>query len=85
MSLRTFARRFHVATGLSPLQWVLGERILLARELLEETRMPVDTIARRCGFATPAGLRRHFVRHVRLTPQEYRQTFRAPETMTTGA
>ena len=35
MSPRTFARRFRAATGTTPLQWVLRQRVLMAQRLLE--------------------------------------------------
>ena len=62
VSPRTFARRFREETGTTPLQWLLGKRVLEARRLLEETDLPVETIAWRVGFGTAASLRDHFRR-----------------------
>lgn len=76
MSPRTFARRFHSATGTTPLQWVLRQRVLLAQRLLETTDEPVERIAQRVGFGSAGVLREHFRRQVRTTPQAYRRTFR---------
>ena len=76
MSPRTFARRFRAATGTTPLQWTLRQRVLLAQRLLETTDEPVERIAERCGFGTAAGMRQHFARIVRTSPQAYRRTFR---------
>lgn len=75
-SPRTFARRFRDVTGTTPLQWLAAERVRHARELLEATDLGVEEVARRCGFVTAAGLRRHFVRTVSVSPQHYRRTFR---------
>jgi transcriptional regulator GlxA family with amidase domain len=75
VSERTFARRFVAETGSTPLQWLLHQRVLLARELLETTSASVDEIARRCGFGSPASLRAHFRRRVATTPTAYRNTF----------
>jgi transcriptional regulator GlxA family with amidase domain len=77
VSERTFARRFVAETGSTPLQWLLHQRVLLARELLESTPASVDEITRRCGFGTPANLRTHFRRHVATTPTAYRDAFRS--------
>jgi transcriptional regulator GlxA family with amidase domain len=76
-SPRTFARRFRAATGTTPHQWLLSQRILLAQRLLETTDDSVERVARRCGFGSAAGLRQHFTRAVSASPQAYRRTFGA--------
>jgi len=76
-SPRTFARRFRAATGTTPHQWILSQRILLAQRLLETTDDPVELVAQRCGFGSAAGLRQHFTRAVSASPQAYRRTFQA--------
>ncbi len=75
-SPRTFARRFRAATGTTPHQWLLAQRVLLAQRLLETTDEPVERVAQRCGFASAAGLRAHFSRSVAASPLSYRHTFR---------
>jgi transcriptional regulator GlxA family with amidase domain len=76
VSPRTFARRFREETGTTPLQWLLSRRVIEARRLLEETDLPVDAIAWRAGFGTPASLRDHFRRATETTPIAYRRSFR---------
>ena len=76
MSPRHFARRFRAATGTTPHQWVLGQRVLLAQRLLESTEEPIEMIASRCGFGSAAALRVHFQRAVATSPQAYRRAFR---------
>jgi AraC family transcriptional activator FtrA len=73
MSPRTFVRRFIVEVGESPGRWVLTQRIGAAREFLERTDLPVETIARRVGLSSATNLRRHFHRLVGTTPAEYRR------------
>jgi transcriptional regulator GlxA family with amidase domain len=75
MSERTFARRFVQETGITPLRWLTGQRILLAQELLEETAETVDVIADRAGFGNAATLRHHFRAWRGTTPQAYRRAF----------
>jgi transcriptional regulator GlxA family with amidase domain len=75
VSERTFARRFVAETGTTPLQWLLHQRVLLARDRLETTSASVDQIAAECGFGTAANLRIHFRRVVATTPTAYRRTF----------
>ncbi|MCW2595927.1 MAG: AraC family transcriptional regulator [Jatrophihabitans sp.] len=77
MSRRTFARRFAAATGTTPYQWQLRQRLQLAQRLLETTDSPVDVVAERSGFIHAGNLRKHFGRVVRTTPQAYRHAFQA--------
>jgi transcriptional regulator GlxA family with amidase domain len=76
-SERSFARHFRSATGTTPLRWLHEQRVLRARQLLEETALPVEDIARRAGFGTSTGLRTHFLRATRTTPTAYRRAFTA--------
>jgi transcriptional regulator GlxA family with amidase domain len=75
-SERTFARRFRAETGTTPLQWLLRQRVLHARRLLEATELPVEDVADAAGFGTAASLRAHFRRATATTPLAYRRTFR---------
>ncbi|HET9678407.1 MAG TPA: helix-turn-helix domain-containing protein, partial [Solirubrobacterales bacterium] len=75
VSPRTFARRFRAETGTTPLQWLLSQRVLEARRLLEATDLPVEEIAWRVGFGTATSLRDHFRRATATTPTAYRRSF----------
>ncbi|MGW0423349.1 GlxA family transcriptional regulator [Streptomyces sp. NPDC003015] len=78
-SVRTLTRRFHAETGLSPLQWLLHQRIDRAKELLETTALPMDQVARKSGLGSADSLRKHMADRVGLTPTAYRASFnRAP-------
>jgi AraC family transcriptional regulator, transcriptional activator FtrA len=77
MSPRTFARRFTETSGVTPLQWLLRQRVTLAQRLLETTDLPVDRVAEECGLGTPTNLRSHFRAIVGTTPTAYRSTFRS--------
>ncbi|HTN23626.1 MAG TPA: helix-turn-helix domain-containing protein [Solirubrobacteraceae bacterium] len=79
MSERTFARRFQAETGTTPLQWLLRQRVLAARELLETSTASIDDVAARCGFGTAVSLRAHFRRFVATTPTDYRRAFAAAQ------
>jgi transcriptional regulator GlxA family with amidase domain len=76
VSPRTFSRRFRAETGTTPLQWLLGQRVSRALQLLEQTDLPVGAVADACGFADAAALRRHLARATRTTPAAYRRAFR---------
>ncbi|MFJ8591860.1 GlxA family transcriptional regulator [Streptomyces sp. NPDC093598] len=75
MSQRTFARRFHDEVGLSPGRWLIQQRVVRARHLLESSDLTVDQIAGRVGFATGASLRQHLHAAIGVSPQAYRRTF----------
>ncbi|MEU9914612.1 helix-turn-helix domain-containing protein [Streptomyces sp. NPDC051001] len=75
VSVRTLTRRFHAESGVSPLQWLLHQRIERAKELLETTTLPMDQVARSCGLGTADSLRAHLVRRTGLTPSAYRAQY----------
>ncbi|WP_433015826.1 helix-turn-helix domain-containing protein [Kribbella sp. CA-294648] len=77
VSPRTLARRFAEQLGATPGQWLLAQRIARTRALLEETDLPVETIAARVGLSSATNLRRRFRNTVRTTPSAYRRAFRA--------
>ena len=76
LSPRTFARHFHQQVGISPGRWILLQRIAAARTLLEETDLPVESIAAQVGLSSAINLRRHFHHHLGTTPAAYRRAFR---------
>lgn len=75
VSVRTLTRRFHAESGVSPLQWLLHQRIERAKELLETTSLAMDQVAQACGLGTADSLRGHLVRRTGLTPSAYRVQF----------
>jgi transcriptional regulator GlxA family with amidase domain len=75
MSRRNYDRRFREITGTAPATWLTHQRVIRAQQLLESTELPVDQIARYCGFSSAAALRPHFRRLVGVAPVTYRETF----------
>ncbi|MDN5861698.1 MAG: helix-turn-helix domain-containing protein [Pseudonocardia sp.] len=75
-STRTFTRRFSEEVGLSPQQWLTQQRLHRARELLEQTDLPIDRVAVDAGFGTAASLRGHLHTALGVPPNTYRATFR---------
>lgn len=75
LSTRTFARRFQAETGTTPHQWLIGQRVAAARQLLEASDAPVEEVAGLVGFSSPALLRTHFRRLVGTSPSAYRRRF----------
>ncbi|MEV0437238.1 helix-turn-helix domain-containing protein [Nocardia sp. NPDC050413] len=79
MSVRTFCRRFREETGLPPGQWLIRQRVDLARHLLEATDLPIDRVAAESGLGTAASLRQHLATTIGVPPTTYRHTFRAAQ------
>lgn len=70
---RTFARRLASVCGLSPVRFAQRIRVEAAERLLETTRLSVDEVARRVGYAEPSTLRRLIRRESRRSPAELRR------------
>jgi AraC family transcriptional activator FtrA len=75
LSSRTLSRRFAEQLGISPGQWLLGQRLDAACTLLEQTNLPVEAIATRVGLASAVNLRRRFRAALGTTPGAYRRAF----------
>ena len=76
LSPRQFSRRFQAATGMSPMQWLIAQRVRTSLQLLERDEVAVESVGRAVGFATPAAYRRHFRRLIGVSPAAYRAQFR---------
>ncbi len=74
---RTFTRRFHLAAGVSPLEYVHRLRLSRACRMLESSTMNVQTVARQLGYEDPSFFSRLFKRETSLTPAQYRRRFGA--------
>ncbi len=75
ISTRTLHRSFMDSTGLSPYDWLLGERIAYAKELLESSNMRLTEVVEVAGFGSEESLRRHFRNLVGISPSRYRKQF----------
>jgi len=63
---------FRLETGMSPAKAVENLRLEAARLMLEQGRLPVETVARTTGFGDRERMRRSFVRTYGQTPQSIR-------------
>jgi transcriptional regulator GlxA family with amidase domain len=75
MSPRNFARSYKTKTGRTPAKALELFRVEAARRLLEEAKLDVDQIARRCGFGDEERMRATFKRHLAISPRDYRRRF----------
>ena len=77
MSVRNFSRVFRDEAGVTPADFVEAARVDAARRMLEDTVIPLQRVAPRCGFTNVDGLRRAFMRRLGVGPHDYRARFRS--------
>jgi AraC family transcriptional regulator len=65
-----FASLFKRATGISLHQYVIQQRVIRAKLLLETTDLPIPNIAAQVGFANPSHLGYHCKRQTGMTPRQ---------------
>ncbi|GAB7529321.1 transcriptional regulator FtrA [Pseudomonas sp. 3A(2025)] len=75
VSTRTLHRSFMECTGLTPYDWLLGERVAYAKELLESSRVRLSEVVEKAGFGSEESFRRHFRNLVGVSPMSYRKQF----------
>ncbi|HEX9536472.1 MAG TPA: GlxA family transcriptional regulator [Stellaceae bacterium] len=76
LSPRQFSRAFRAETGQSPAKAVENLRVEAARLMMEQSRHPIDVIARQTGFADRDRMRRAFLRAFGQPPQVIRRNAR---------
>lgn len=74
---RGFHRRFKLATGQAPADYVQTLRIEEAKQLLETTEMPIDDISTDVGYSEPSSFRSAFRKRVGISASAYRKKWRA--------
>ena len=77
MSVRTLQRQFRQSLGMSPVDWLVRERVELARQMLETSARPLVQVASLAGFGSDESFRRHFRLATGVSPQAYRRQFDA--------
>ena len=77
LSPRQFSRAFRAETGQSPAKAVENLRVEAARLLMEQSRHPIEVVARQTGFADRDRMRRAFLRAFGQPPQAIRRNARA--------
>jgi transcriptional regulator GlxA family with amidase domain len=80
LSPRQFSRAFHAETGQSPAKAVENLRVEAARLMMEQSRHPIDLIARQTGFVDRDRMRRAFLRAFGQPPQVIRRNARIEAT-----
>jgi AraC family transcriptional regulator len=78
MSKYHFLRTFRRVTGVTPHRYILSTRLRRAAAALAATRLPVASIALDEGFNDLSTFNRYFRRMLKMTPNQYRASFRIP-------
>lgn len=73
---KAFQRQY----GLTPMQMLRDLRLSRARQLLEQSDAPLESVAERCGFADASHLCKQFKRQLGQLPGEYREAARRART-----
>jgi len=75
--VRNFKRRFKDATGYTPIAYVQTLRLERAKQMLESTRMTLESITYAVGYEDSNSFRRLFQQRVGMLPAAYRKRFQA--------
>jgi AraC-like DNA-binding protein len=70
---RTLTRLVKRMTGFTPMHYLIELRLNTAMHLLRQTNLPIDRVARQCGFANRYYFTRMFTKRRHLTPAAYRR------------
>lgn len=68
-----FCRLFKQATGISPYQYPIQQRIELGKQLLKQPGLTIVEIALSCGFGSQSSFTKAFRKHTGVTPKGFRQ------------
>ena len=79
VSRRTFSRVFAKHANMTPSAFVDQVRLEFCRKLLEETDLPLKTVAFRCGFHSASHMRTIFAKRLDTSPREYRARFKGAQ------
>lgn len=73
-SISTFKREFKKHFNDSPARWILKKRLDMAKDLLENTSLPVTEISIECGFENPTHFSRVFKEKTSMAPLQFRNS-----------
>lgn len=82
---RTLYKKFRKLVGRTVLQQIHHVRFQKAKELLSESELSLDVVAKRSGFGNQPWMTDCFRRDMGITPNRYRQQFRANREMGHGS
>jgi len=75
---RHLRRIFQQVFGVTPIDYLGTQRLLLAKQLLTDTALPVTQVALACGHASLRRFNAAFLQHYRMSPSALRRQAAAP-------
>jgi AraC family transcriptional regulator of arabinose operon len=72
LSVPHYCALFKKHAGSSPVRYLQSLRLQRACELLDQTELPVQSVAAECGFENPFHFSRSFKSHIGVSPRAYR-------------
>lgn len=72
LSERQYSRIFREVYGVSPIDYVIKCRLILASRLLKNTKLPLTEVSHRSGFGDKVSFSRVFTKKYGITPGKYR-------------
>ncbi|RPE09316.1 helix-turn-helix domain-containing protein [Chitinophaga lutea] len=75
VSRRNFIRRFKLATGITPIEYLQRIRIEAAKKLLEQKQENITGVMMHAGYEDAKAFRQVFRKIVGLSPKEYRAKY----------
>ena len=75
LSRSTFFERFRRAVGITPMEYLLGWRMALAKDMLRSDDVSVGEVARRVGYGSSSTFSVAFTRQVGTSPTLYARSY----------
>ncbi|MGN6507885.1 MAG: GlxA family transcriptional regulator [Chitinophaga sp.] len=75
VSRRNFIRRFKIATGVTPIEYLQRLRIEAAKRMLEQKQENITGVMIQAGYEDAKAFRQLFRKIVGLSPKEYREKY----------
>jgi AraC-like DNA-binding protein len=80
LSRSTFCERFTRTVGLPPMEYLLGWRMAVAKDLLRRGDLAIGEVAERVGYGAASTFSTAFSRHVGVPPSRYAASARPSTT-----
>jgi AraC family transcriptional regulator len=68
-----FCTSFRLATGQTPLEWLIARRIECACRLLAQPAISITKVGLAVGYATPSAFAASFHKRIGMTPSQFRR------------